>query len=82
MLYPVLILVANSFQVGQFGTPTHFGFDNWTNAFRSQKAIEALENTITLSATRQAIGLVVGVFTAWLLARTDLPRKRWLEFGF
>jgi len=82
VLYPVVLLVANSFQVGQFGLPTHFGFDNWTTAFHSAKAIDALKNTITLSITRQAIALVVGVLTAWLLARTDLPFAKWLEFGF
>jgi iron(III) transport system permease protein len=82
VLYPVVILIANSFQVGQFGLPTHFGFDNWTTAFNNPKVLEALKNTITLSAARQAIGLVVGVCLAWLLARTDLPAKNWLEFGF
>jgi len=82
VLYPVLILIANSFQVGQFGTPTHFGFDNWTTALSNPKVLDALKNTITLTAARQAIGLVVGVCIAWLLARTDLPFRHWLEFGF
>jgi iron(III) transport system permease protein len=82
VVYPVLILVANSFQVGQFGTPTHFGLDNWSAAFSSPKIWDALKNTITLSIARQAIALVVGVGVAWLLARTDLPGKHWLEFGF
>jgi iron(III) transport system permease protein len=82
VLYPVVILIANSFQVGQFGLPTHFGLDNWTTALRNPKVAAALTNTLTLSAARQAIGLVVGVAIAWLLARTDLPGKNWLEFGF
>jgi iron(III) transport system permease protein len=82
VVYPVLILVANSFQVGQFGTPTHFGLENWNVALSSPKVWAALQNTITLSAARQGIGLVVGVVVAWLLARTDLPGKYWLEFGF
>jgi iron(III) transport system permease protein len=82
VVYPVLILVANSFQVGQFGTPTHFGFDNWSSAFSSPKVWDALKNTISLSIARQSIALVVGVGVAWLLARTDLPGKYWLEFGF
>jgi iron(III) transport system permease protein len=82
VVYPVLILFANSFQVGQFGTPTHFGLDNWRTAFASPKVWDALKNTISLSVARQAIGLVTGVAVAWLLARTDLPGKHWLEFGF
>jgi hypothetical protein len=56
VLYPVLILFANSLQVGQFGTPTHVGFDNWTTAFGNPKVASALENTLTLTAARQAIG--------------------------
>lgn len=78
----MLILLANSFQVGQFGTPTHFGLDNWRAALSSPKVWDALKNTLTLSAARQGIALVVGVAAAWLLARTDLPGKYWLEFGF
>lgn len=81
VVYPVLILLANSFQVGQFGTPTHLGLDNWTTALSNPKLWEALKNTVTLSIARQAIGLVVGVVVAFLLARTDLPGKYWLEFG-
>jgi iron(III) transport system permease protein len=82
VVYPVLILFFNSFQVGQFGTATHFGFDNWTTAFRSPKVLDTLKNTLTLSAARQGIGIVVGVLAAWLLARTDLPGRNLLEFGF
>jgi iron(III) transport system permease protein len=82
VVYPVLILFFNSFQVGQFGTQTHLGLDNWTAALHSPKVLDALKNTLTLSAARQGIGIVVGVGVAWLLARTDLPAKNLLEFGF
>jgi iron(III) transport system permease protein len=82
VVYPVLILLFNSFQVGQFGTPSHFGLDNWTTALRSPKVLDALKNTLTLSAARQGIAIVVGVLVAWALARTDLPGRNWLEFGF
>jgi iron(III) transport system permease protein len=82
VLYPVVILIANSFQVGTFGQPTHLGLDNWTTAFSSPRVWDALKNTVTLSVARQSIALVVGVLVAWVLARTDLPGKYWLEFGF
>jgi iron(III) transport system permease protein len=42
----------------------------------------AIVNTLTLTATRQGLALVVGVVLAWLLARTNLPGRNWLEFGF
>ncbi|HEV7665720.1 MAG TPA: iron ABC transporter permease [Chloroflexota bacterium] len=82
VVYPILILFLNSFQVGQFGTQTHFGLENWTAALSNPKVLETLKNTITLSAARQGIAIVIGVLIAWFLARTDLPGRNWLEFGF
>jgi iron(III) transport system permease protein len=82
VVYPVVLLFFNSFQVGQFGTPTHFGLDNWTAALRSPKVLETLKNTFTLSVARQGIAIVIGVLVAWVLARTDLPGRNWLEFAF
>ena len=82
VVYPVVLLVVNSFQVGQFGAPTHFGVDNWSTALRSPRVLDTLKNTLTLSAARQGIGIIVGVLVAWALARTDLPGRHWLEFGF
>src|SRR5205823_6081875 len=82
VVLPVLILIVGSFQVGQFGTPTHPGLDNWTAALHSPRILEALKNTVTLAITRQGIAVVVGVLVAWLLARTDLPGRGLLEFSF
>jgi iron(III) transport system permease protein len=82
VIVPIVIMIFNSFQVGQFGTTTHFGVDNWTSAFSSPKVLDTLKNTVTLAAARQSIAIVIGVLTAWLLATTDLPGRKWLEFGF
>lgn len=82
VVYPIAILVLNSFQVGQFGTQTHLGLDNWTAALRSQRIFDAIRNTFLLAVARQGIAIVLGVLVAWLLARTDLPGRYWLEFGF
>ena len=32
VVYPIALLVYQSFQVGTFGTPTTWGFDNWRAA--------------------------------------------------
>ncbi len=82
VVVPVVILFLNSFQVGQFGTQTQFGFENWTTALSNPRIADALKNTFTLALTRQGIALVIGLLIAWLLARTDLPGRNWLEFGF
>jgi iron(III) transport system permease protein len=82
VLYPILLLVINSFQVGQFGQATTWGLENWRAALTESRMQQAIGNTITLTATRQGIAFVVGVALAWLIARTDLPKRNWLEFGF
>lgn len=82
VLYPLLLLAINSFRVGDFGRETAWGLDNWRIALSQPRMQSALENTLTLALTRQAIATVIGVLLAWLLARTDLPGQQWLELGF
>jgi iron(III) transport system permease protein len=82
VLYPIWLLLFNSFQVGQFGLATHFGFANWQAALTESAMRSAILNTVTLTATRQGIALVFGVLLAWLIARSNVPGRFWLEFGF
>jgi iron(III) transport system permease protein len=79
---PIALLLLNSFEVGALGTPTTWGLENWRAALADPKVRTALWNTVTLAATRQGIAIVAGVLLAWLIARTDLPGRSWLEFGF
>ena len=82
VVYPVLLLLINSFEVGPFGRQTHWGVDNWVAAVTDPTLVGAIQNTVSLAVTRQVIGLGLAIGVAWLLARTDLPGGRWLEFGF
>lgn len=82
VLYPALMLLHSSFQVGLFGQTTQFGFANWTEVFNHRKIGSAVANTLSLSATRQLISFFLGVMIAWAIARSDLPGGRWLEMGF
>jgi iron(III) transport system permease protein len=82
VLYPILLLVINSFQVGIFGREMTWGLDNWRTALAEPKFREAIFNTLGLTAIRQFIAFVLGVCLAWLFARTNLPGKHILEFGF
>ena len=81
VVYPVLLLVAHSFEVGVFGRETHFGFDNWVRALTEPQLVNAIWNTVSLAVTRQVLALGLAVGIAWLLGSTDLPGARWLEFG-
>jgi iron(III) transport system permease protein len=82
VLFPLSTLVSSSFQVGIFGRATHFGFDNWLEPFHSERLAAAIWNTLSLSLTRQVISLAAGILIAWLIARTNLPGRQWIEIGF
>jgi iron(III) transport system permease protein len=79
---PFILLFINSFEVGPISGPTHLGLENWQAALTDRAVQGALRNTLGLALTRQAIAIVSGVLLAWLIARTDLPGRDWLEFGF
>ena len=82
VVYPLAFLLVASFEVGPLGQETTIGLANWLVAFTDPGLQSAMVNTLTLTATRQSIALCIGVFLAWLLARTNLPGRTWIEFGF
>jgi iron(III) transport system permease protein len=82
VLYPIVLLTINSFRVGDFGRATGWGLANWQAAFSQPRMVEALQNTFSLAITRQAVATVIGVTLAWILARTNLPGRHWLEICF
>jgi iron(III) transport system permease protein len=79
---PLFLLLFNSFQLGKPGGEIVYGLEGWRVAFTSPGIRDAMVNSFSLAITRQLIAIVVGIFLAWLLARTDIPMKRGLEFMF
>jgi iron(III) transport system permease protein len=82
VVYPMLSLLVTSFQANEFGRDTIWGLDNWRRVFTQDRIERAIWNTVTLSVTRQAISIVLGVLIAWLIARSNLPGRKWMEVGF
>jgi iron(III) transport system permease protein len=82
VLYPIVLLAINSFNTAPFGRGWTWGIENWQRSFTQPRIASALWNTVTLSITRQLISILIGVTLAWLLARTNLPGRNWLEMGF
>jgi iron(III) transport system permease protein len=82
VLTPLGLMILNSFQTARPGEPIAWGLDGWTKAFSTPGIVSAMINTFTLAITRQMIALGIGAFFAWLIARTDIPMKRTLEFFF
>jgi iron(III) transport system permease protein len=82
VLTPLGLMIFNSFQIARPGEPIVYGLDGWVKAFTTQGILKAMTNTFYLAITRQLIALVIGAFFAWLIARTDIPLKGFLEFLF
>ena len=82
VLTPLVLLILNSFQIARPGQPIVWGLEGWVTAFTTPGIIKAMTNTFKLAITRQTIALALGCFFAWLIARTDLPMKGFLEFFF
>jgi len=82
VLYPILLIVFNSFQVARPGAPPLYGLEGWRVALSEPGMRQAVYNTFALLLTRQLISFPIAIFLAWLLARTDLPGKGALEFMF
>lgn len=82
VLTPLFLLFLNSFQLSRPGEGVVYGLAGWREAFTSAGIREAVYNTFTLSIARQGIATFLGIFLAWILARTDIPKRGWLEFMF
>ena len=78
VLYPLLLLILNSFRVPGAG----YGLDHWAAALREPGMLTAVFNTAKLTLLLQAISFPVAMLIVWLLARTDIPGKNWIEFLF
>lgn len=82
VLGPIFIMLIISLQEGPFGAFTGYGLDNWREVLTSSRIRTSLWTTINISLTRQAIAMALGVWLSWVIARTDLPYARILEYGF
>lgn len=59
-----------------------FGLGGWLRVLIDGRVLAAVGNTLWLALAAQAIALPLGILLAWLLGRTDLPGRNWLEFAF
>jgi iron(III) transport system permease protein len=80
VLYPIGAVLVNSFLPS--ATFDSAGFATWSKAFQDPDVLAAIWNTLKVQFANQGISVPVAIVIAWVLARTDVPFKRWLEFGF
>jgi iron(III) transport system permease protein len=75
---PVGIILVKAFRSADGG----FGLDAWFRAIAAPGFVRSIMNTIAIVVATQVISIPISILFAWLLARTDVPMRRWLEFGF
>ena len=82
VVFPIALVALQSFQVAAPGQPAAYGLDGWRAALGEPGLRAALANTFKVTVVRQLLSLPLAVLIAWLLARTDLPGRGWIEFAF
>ena len=82
IVYPLLLILINSFNVATIAEPPVYGLQAWKEAFSDRGIWVSLWNTIKLAIVRSGLVFPVGVFIAWILARTNIPFAHGFEFLF
>jgi iron(III) transport system permease protein len=78
ILGPAVVGLGRSLLVWTRGTP-HASLGNFARLFADHGFYTAVLNTVISGVCATAISLVLGSVLAWIVARTDLPGRGWLE---
>ena len=82
VVYPLVLILINSFNVARIADPPRYGLDNWIAAFSQPRVLQSLGNTLLVYFLYTSIGFPIAVAIAWALARIRMPFAHGLEFLF
>jgi iron(III) transport system permease protein len=82
VLYPLILILINSFNVSTIAEPPAYGLQAWREAFSDPGILRSLWNSVKIGIALQLIALPLGIFISWLLARTNIFFASAMEFGF
>jgi iron(III) transport system permease protein len=82
VLYPLVLILINSFNVATIGEPPAYGLQAWRDAFSEPGIWRSLWNSVRIGVALHIVALPLGIFIAWLLARTNILFSSAFEFGF
>jgi iron(III) transport system permease protein len=82
VLYPLALILINSFNVATIAEPPAYGLQAWRDAFSDPGIVRSLWNSVKIALVLQIIALPLGIFISWLLARTNILFANAFEFGF
>lgn len=80
-LLPLVAVVQGSFE-GQIDVGQGYTLEGWRTLLQEPRILGSLANTLSLTFASQLIAMPLSIGLAWLLGRTDLPGRNWLEFAF
>jgi len=82
VLYPLFLLLINSFQIALPGQASAYGLEGWRAALTEPGMQKAVLNTLGLTFTRELVSFPIAILLSWFLARTNLPGRDGFEFAF
>jgi iron(III) transport system permease protein len=82
VLYPLVLILINSFNTATIAEPPVYGLKSWRDAFSEYGIWRSLWNSVKIGIVLQVIALPMGIFVSWLLARTNILFANVFEFGF
>ena len=82
VVYPLVLILINSFNVARIAEPARYGLANWAAAFSQPRIFQSLGNTVMVYVLYTSISFPVAIFIAWALARLRMPFTYGLEFLF
>ncbi|HWL80677.1 MAG TPA: iron ABC transporter permease [Roseomonas sp.] len=77
---PLLAMLVRSLLVWD-GEAARLSLANFTRVLSEPRVWEAVGNTALCGAGATLLSCALGFTLAWLVARTDMPGRRWLELG-
>ena len=84
LIYPIVLLLILSFNTNPLflvGSPT-WGLSNWTDAWAFPGLLESIGNSFVVWFLESLFSFPIAIGIALILARTNVPKARGLEFMF
>jgi len=82
VLYPLILILINSFNIATIAEPPVYGLQAWRDAFSEPGILRSLWNSVKVGIALQAVALPLGIFISWLLSRTNIHFSSGFEVLF
>jgi iron(III) transport system permease protein len=78
VIYPVVFIIAESINTGEAGVfpPPAIGLQNFAGM---SEDLDVIVNTLLVAFGATIMAVVIGFVLAWILTRTNIPGRSWLE---